>query len=199
MTSAQQAALRRAVDADGPVKIPASTAAALAETYGYITAVPGGWEPSAGGRAILSRMDYDRAYRERCAEIPKDAKNWAARVMAWLACHGFIGGMDRWGKYHTAQQYAEHYAACTHAGLAPVRPEGETDWIEKDVDMAVEVLRDFDAADEKARARGCGVEVRYGVAPSHPKAKADAAVARPDGVVDLRAYRLARPDETNAP
>lgn len=198
MTSAQQAALRRAVAADGPVKVASSTAAVLAESYGYIEAVPGGWIPTASGRAILTRLDYDRVYRGRCAEIPRDAKNWAARVMAWLACHGFIGGMDRYGKYHSAQLYAEHYAACIHAGLEPVKPEGETDWIEEAVDMAVKLLRDFDAADARARARGCGIEVAYTAAPSHPRTKTDAAVERSDGTIDLRAYRLARPDTPDA-
>jgi len=61
--------------------------------------------------------------------------------------------------------------------------------------MAIECLRDYDEADEKARARGCGVEVAYRVAPSHPKAKADVVADRPDGTVDLRTYRLARSDK----
>lgn len=193
MTAAQQSALRRAVDAGGPVKIAAATAAVLSERYHYIEAAPGGWVPTELGRRHLARLDHGVAYRERCAQIPRESKDFAERVMAWLACHGYVGGMERYGKYHQAKQYAEHYTACAHAGLEPVRPEGDVDWIEADARMAADCLRDFDAAEEAARARGCGVDVTYATAPSHPKAKVDAAVARPDGTVDLRAYRLARP------
>jgi hypothetical protein len=77
--------------------------------------------------------------------------------MAWLRCHGYIGGM-RHGELFAAKRYAEHYAACSHAGLEPARPDGEFDWIERDVDMAERLLRDFDEAEVKARARDCQIE-----------------------------------------
>lgn len=194
MTPAQQTALRRAVEADAPVKITASTAAVLAEQYRYITPCDGGWIPTDNGRAAIANTDYDHAYRQRCSEIPRASREYAKRVMCWLACHGYVGGMDRYGQYYAAQQYAEHYAACIHAGLEPIRPDGDTTRIEFDVQMAINLLRDFDEAQEKSAARGdvC-IEVAYTVAPSHPKAKADSVVVRADGAVDLRQYRLSRP------
>jgi hypothetical protein len=197
MTPAQQAALRRAVEADGPVKIAPASAAVLCERYAYIEAAPGGWIATAKGRSLLAGMDYETRYRERCAEIPHDSNDWAKRVMAWLGCHGYVGGMARYGKYHRVQQYAEHYAACLHAGLEPVRPDGDLDWMDHDVEMAVGCLRDFDKAQEAAAARDCGVDVIYRTAPSHPKAKPEAATPRPDGTVDLRAYRLKRGSDTD--
>lgn len=97
MTPAQQAALRRAVEADGPVKIGPATAAVLCERYRYIEAVPGGWVPTDAGRTSIARTDHDRIYRERCAAIPKASKDHAERLVAWLSVHGYLGGMERPG------------------------------------------------------------------------------------------------------
>lgn len=200
MTPAQAAALRRVVAAGEPVKVAPATAAVLSERYGYIEVVGARWAATAKGRARLEGDDHEARYRARSDELGRESRDWAERVMAWLGCHGYIGGL-RHGELFVAKRYAEHYAACLHAGLEPVRPEGETDWIERDVDMAARCLRDFDEAELKARARDCGVEVTYKTAPSHPKAKADAAatVTKSDGTVDLRAYRLARGDSKGGP
>lgn len=180
MTPAQQTALRRAVEANTPINTPCD----------------GGWIPTKAGRAAISNTDYTHTYQQRCSEIPRVSQEYAKRVMYWLACHGYVGGMDRYGPYHAAQQYGKHYAACVHAGLEPVQPDMDTAWIESDVQVAIDVLRDFDKAREKSDARGnVGIEVVYRVAPSHPKAKADAVVVRSDGAVDLQAYRLGRPDK----
>lgn len=192
MSPAQTVALRRVAAAGAPTQVAPATAAVLSERYGFIAAAGTKWAITDKGRGYLERDDYDRRRSARVDQITKESRAWARRVMAWLEAHEYLGFPEHYGEVHPVQQYAEHFAACRRQGLEPVRPRGTLDWIEDDVRMAVALLTDFDAAREKATAKGCGIEVEYTTAPAHPKAKADAAAARPDGTVDLRTYRIAR-------
>jgi hypothetical protein len=192
VTPAQTVALRRCAEADGPVKIAPATAAVLSERYHFIEPDGNRWRISDKGRGYLAAEAFERRRHERREQITTQARNWALRVMAWLEAHEFVGLPERYGKYHAAQEYAKHFAACQFDGLEPVRPEGDTSWIERDVLMAVECLRDYDKSQEEAQAKGCGVEIQYSTGPAHPKAKPEAAEPRPDGTVDLRTYRLRR-------
>ncbi len=196
MSPAQTVALRRVAAAGHPVKVPTATAAVLSERYGFIVAVGELWEMTDEGRAWLVGDEYWRRHEAAEAQLTSEAKAWAQRVMAWVEAHNRLCFPRRYGRDyasdHTAHRYAEHYAACVLAGVEPVPPPGDVEWIEGEIDAAVRCLRDFDACCERAAARGVGVEVDYQVQPSHPRAKADAASPQPDGTVSLRAYKLAR-------
>lgn len=192
MTPAQTVALRRVAAAGEPVKVASATAAVLSERWGFIVAAGDRWEITDKGRGYLAADDFERRRFAAREKLTLEARAWAKRVMAWLEAHEMLGFPERYGKHHVVQDYAEHYAACTLAGVEPVPPLGDVAWVEGIVDDAMEVLRDFDAAMERAEARGSSVEVVYKERLSHAKAKPEAAAPRPDGTVDLRAYRLRR-------
>ncbi len=192
MSPAQTVALRRVAEADAPVRVAPATAAVLSERYHFIEAAGNRWQITEKGRGHLAREDYDRRRSAAREKLTPESRAWAKRVMAWLEAHEYMGLPERYGKHHVVQEYAEHFAACEHAGVEPVPPLGDVGWIEGEVRMAARLLIDFDKAREEAAAKDCGIEAAYTVAPAHPKAKPEAAAPRPDGTVDLRSYRLAR-------
>jgi hypothetical protein len=198
MTPAQKAAMDRVIEADGqPVRITAGTARVLSEQYRYLTPQGDGWVLTDIGRTAMSNDSYWSRLQARKREIPRASRDYGERVVMWLKAHNLIGTErlddgSHWQHYYTAHNYAEHYAACLHAGLEPVRPLGEPEWIEEHVKGAIDCLAAYDKANERATARGVCVEIDYSVADSVPQSRREAAVQRPDGSVDLRVYRLRR-------
>jgi hypothetical protein len=197
VTPAQSAALRRAESADGPIAVVTSTARVLGEQYGYIEREGDGWVLTASGRAHLERERADDRRRAAEKQLTWEDRKWARRVVDWLKVHERFPEAD-W--QYAAYSYAEHFAACTHAGVDPCPPEkwdeGARGWVEREVTSAIECLRDYDEAARKAAERGVGVTVSYEADAKVPRSREEATRAATDegaSVVRLGTYRERRP------
>ena len=197
MTAAQTDAIRRAAVATEPVAIPTSTARILSERYGYIEAANDGWVLTPRGRAHLAGERAQVQRREAESRLTRKDRDWAERVKGWLRAHKRFH--DDSPSSYAVYRYAEHVAACDHAGIEPVATErwgdGGREWVEEAVRAAAECIRDFDAALRLANDRGVGVAVSYEADKKVPRSRREAANAAASGdVVSLRTYRERRPN-----
>lgn len=197
MTPAQADALKRAAAASEPVSIPPATARILSERYGYIEAGgDSGWVITPRGRAHLASERAQARRREIEKQITRDDRRWAERVAAWLRAHKRFD--DDEPSSYTIYRYAEHVAACDHAGIEPVATEkwgdGAREWVEQAVRGAAQCLRDFDEALRLASDRDVGVSVSYKADEKVPRSRREAAnAAASANVVSLGTYRERRP------
>jgi hypothetical protein len=195
MTAAQVDAVQRAAMATAPIAIPTTTARILSERYGYVKADGDGWTITPRGRTYLAGERARERRSEVEGKIGRDDRRWAERVSAWLKAH------KRFKDYRTqyaVYRYAEHVAACDHAGVEPVLTEKWGDdareWVEQAVRGAADCLRDFDEALKRAEDRGVGVTVSYEADEKVPRSRRDAArAAASANVVSLGTYRERRP------
>jgi hypothetical protein len=196
VSPAQGAALRRAAAATGPVSIPAVTARVLGEQFGYIEADGDGWVLTPRGRAHLAS---ERAREKRAlveSQLTRTDRRHGERVAAWLRAHKRFH--DDEPSSYTVYRYAEHVAACDHAGIEPVATGRWDDssrvWVEQTVRSAAECLRDFDEALRLAEERGVGVSVDYAADEKVPRSRREAATAAAEAnIVSLGKYRERRP------
>lgn len=190
--------MRRAEAAIEPIAIPPATARVLSDQYGYIEASEaGGWVLSALGRAHLEGERARARRGEATDRLTRDDRRWAERVVAWLHAHKRLDVEN--SDWYTISRYAEHVAACDHAGIEPVAVEkwadGGREFVEEEVRTAALCLRDFDKATTLADDRGVGVTVSYEADKKVPRSRGEAAnaAASDSNVVSLGTYRERRP------
>jgi hypothetical protein len=198
VSPAQQRALAQAAEANGPVKLNTASAVILHAQYGYLDRVGGLWQITDLGARHLEAERQRKRHQAAEEGLSRVGRDWAERVEHWLCAHERLGTKR---DAYTLLMYARHVAACDHDSVEPGEPpygtwtaEAKT-WVENETRAAATLLKDYDKASARAKARGVSVEVEYTSAPKVPRSRtdaADAAVAA-SGVVSLTTYRERRP------